>query len=81
MIIYVGNIASSVSDKNLKKLFEQYGLVTKINFVTDPHTGKFKGFAFIEMPANDEGHVAIEALNGVDLEGSILVVSQASSKQ
>lgn len=80
MVIYVSRIAPSVSEKNLKKLFEQYGSVTKINFITDTKAGK-KGVAFIEMPANDEGLAAIEALNGIDLEGSVLAVLPASPNE
>lgn len=81
MVIYVSRIAPSVTENNLKKLFEQYGSVTKINFITDGKSGKSKSVAFVEMPANDEGQAAIEALNGIDLDGSILTVLQASPNE
>lgn len=81
MIIYVGNIAPTVTEKTIKKLFEQYGTVTTLNFVSDPRTKQFKGFAFLNMPAHDEALLAIDAMHGIDLEGAILVVTPAPQQE
>src|SRR6059058_872330 len=48
--IFVGNLAYSATDQDLRQLFEQYGVVDKISVIIDRDTGRSKGFGFVEMP-------------------------------
>ena len=49
MNIFVGNLAFSATDHDLRQLFEPYGVVDKINVITDRDTGRSKGFGFVEV--------------------------------
>lgn len=60
--IYVGNIPYNKNENDLKDLFGQYGEVNSVKFVMDKETGRFRGFAFVEMPNKDEAAKAIDAL-------------------
>ena len=74
--IYVGNIPFSVSEDELQNLFAEYGDVQSVKFINDRETGRFRGFAFVEM--EDEGALAaIEALDGSDMSGRNLKVNEA----
>lgn len=75
--IFVGNLGFSVTNEDLKTKFEQYGVVTSTNIITDRDTGRSKGFAFVEMSSTSEASEAIEALNGSELAGRQVNVSEA----
>lgn len=77
MNIYVGNLAYSVDDKKLTKLFEEHGSVTSGRVITDRFTGDSKGFGFVEMPNDGEARRAIAALNDNDVDGRNLKVNEA----
>ena len=81
MNIYVGNLASSVTDEQLKGLFEEYGTVDSANIIKDRASGESKGFGFIEMPESEEAKKAIEELNEKEVEGNCLKVSKAKGKK
>lgn len=81
MNLYVGRLPRTANEAKLRELFEQYGAVTSIKMIKDKFTGALKGFAFIEMPENDQANEAISALNGMDYEGQRLVVSEARPRE
>ena len=67
--IYVGNLSFSATEHMVRSLFEKYGAVERVNIVTDRDTGQARGFGFVEMTNDAEAVKAINALNGMDLEG------------
>lgn len=78
--IYVGNIPFSVSEDELQALFAEYGEVTSVKFINDRETGRFRGFAFVEM--EDAGALAaIEALDGSEMSGRNLKVNEARPRE
>lgn len=77
--IYVGNLPYSVRDDSLKSLFSQYGEVVSARVVVYADSGRSKGFGFVEMKEDSEAAAAIDALNGAELEGRALTVSEAKS--
>jgi RNA recognition motif-containing protein len=79
--IFVGNLAFSATDHDLRQLFEQYGVVDKINVITDRDTGRSKGFGFVEMPESQAAKAAIQGLNGKELEGRALTVNEAKPRE
>ncbi len=81
MNLYVGRLPRTINETKLRELFEQYGPVTSIKLIKDKFTGALKGFAFIEMPENDNAQEAISALNGAEYEGQRLVVSEARPRE
>ena len=62
MNIYVGNLDRDVTEEMVRGLFARFGEVDKVAIMHDRH-GISKGFAFVEMPSEDEGNSAIEGLN------------------
>jgi len=75
--LYIGNISFSVDDQSLTDLFAQFGQVESARIITDRETGRSKGFAFVEMSTDAEATTAIEKLNGYELSGRALNVSEA----
>lgn len=77
MNIYVGNLNYGLSENDLRQAFEAHGEVSSAKIIMDKFTGKAKGFGFVEMPNDDNARTAIEQLNGTDLQGRPLKVSEA----
>lgn len=80
MNIYVGNISRQVSEEELKDLFAAFGDVTKASIIKDKFTGESRGFGFIEMSNDEEAENAINELNGKDVQGRTITVSQAKPR-
>lgn len=80
MKMYVGNMAFSTTDAQLRKAFEAYGTVEDVAVITDRDTGRPKGFAFVTMPNAQEAAAAIQGLNETDLGGRTLKVNEARPK-
>jgi cold-inducible RNA-binding protein len=78
--IYVGNLDFHTSEDALRKAFEVYGQVDRVNIVTDKDSGQPRGFAFVEMTNDGEGEKAIAGLNGSQVDGRALNVNEARPK-
>ena len=75
--LYVGNLAYSVADNDLRESFAQYGTVASARVMMDRESGRSKGFGFVEMEDDAQAQSAIAALNGQPLGGRNLVVNEA----
>ena len=75
--LYVGNFSFRMTDADLRSLFEPYGVVESANIVTNPETGKSRGFALVNMPNGEEAQKAMAGLNGKESEGRALTVNEA----
>ncbi len=80
MNIYVGNLPYSVTEQDLRELFESYGEVSSANVIIDKFTKRSKGFGFIEMPSQDESMEAIDKINDQDFQGRNLKVNEAKPR-
>ncbi len=78
--LYVGNLAYTVSDSDLLRMFEPHGTVQSAQVIMDRDTGRSKGFGFVEMGSDQEAQAAIQALNGSEVEGRALTVNEARPK-
>lgn len=81
MNIFVGNLNYSITEDDLKEIFEEYGELNSVKLITDKFTGRSKGFGFVEMPDADEAKKAIEELNGAEVEGRSMVVNESIEKK
>ncbi len=81
MTIYVANLHYGVKQEELQAIFENYGEVESVKIINDKFTGKSKGFAFVEMPNDEQGSKAISELNSFELKGRNLVVNEARPKE
>jgi cold-inducible RNA-binding protein len=78
--MYIGNLSYSTNESQLRELFGQFGTVTDAKLVMDRDTGRPRGFAFVEMSSDPEMASAIEGLNGRELDGRALNVSEARER-
>ncbi len=77
MRIYVGNFVYETTEEQLREMFEEHGGVGEVSVVRDQYSGRSKGFGFVDMSSNDEANKAIEGLNGKEIGGRALTVSEA----
>lgn len=80
MNIYVGNLAYSVTEEDLKRAFEAFGQVASANVIRDQYSKQSKGFGFVEMPESSEAQAAISGLNGKELSGRAINVNEAKPR-
>ena len=81
MKLYVGNIPHSMSEDELKQVFEACGNVVSAKIILDRDTGRSRGFGFVEMSNNDEGQNAISTFHGKEVNGRALTVNEARPQQ
>jgi RNA recognition motif-containing protein len=80
MNIFVGNLAFTVTEQDVRALFAPYGVVDRVNLITDRETGRLRGFGFVEMADDKAAQEAITALNGRELAGRALNVNEARQR-
>jgi len=78
--IFVGNLNYQTTQDDLFSVFSQYGVVERVNIVTDRDTGQPRGFAFVEMAEQKDAANAIAQLNGAELHGRAINVNEARPK-
>jgi len=78
--LFVGSLPWAVNDDTLKNTFEVHGTVLSAKVITDRQTGRSRGFGFVEMENESEANNAIQALNGSELSGRSIIVSEAKPK-
>ena len=79
--LFVGNMSFQTTEADLTGLFRAFGQVTRVHIATDRDTGRARGFAFVEMPDDAEAVRAIAGLDGKDVGGRNLKVSEARPKE
>ena len=79
--LYVGNISYKTTEDELRELFSKCGEVLSVKIITDPHTGRAKGFGFIEMATEKDAQKAIAELNGTMSADRTLSVAEAKPQQ
>jgi len=78
--LFVGNMSFQTTEGELSALFAPFGQVTRVNLVKDRETGRARGFAFVEMPNDEEAAKAIAGLDGKAVGGRNLKVNEARPK-
>ena len=81
MNIFIGNLAFSTTEHDLRQLFEAYGAVDTINIITDRETGRSRGFGFVEMADSRAAQSAIQGLQGKEVRGRALNVNEAKPRE
>ena len=81
MNIFVAKLNFETDSDDLRTAFEAYGEVDSAKVITDHETGRSRGFAFVEMPNDDEAKAAIAALNEAELDGRTIIVKQAEPRE
>lgn len=81
MNIFVGNLSFETTDDELRAEFAQYGELSSVNILRDRMTNRSRGFAFVEMPNNEEAQNAITALNGKTINGRQINAAEARPRE
>jgi cold-inducible RNA-binding protein len=79
--LFVGNLSFNTTEIELQDLFATCGSVTDVNLITDRMSGRSKGFAFVTMGTPEEAKAAIESLNGKNINGRDMNVSEARPRE
>jgi RNA recognition motif-containing protein len=78
--LYVGNLAYSVTEAELRDVFAEVGNVAEVKVVLDRDTGRPRGFAFVEMSTDAEAADAMSKLNGSELQGRSMNIKEAQER-
>ena len=78
--LFVGNMSFQTTESELTNLFKAFGQVTRVHVAMDRETGRARGFAFVEMPNDEEAAKAIAGLDGKEVNGRNLKVNEARPK-
>jgi RNA recognition motif-containing protein len=81
MRIFVGNLAFTTTEDELRQRFEPYGIVERVQIMTDREIGRPRGFGFVEMPDASAARAAIAGLQGTPLGGRTLSVNEARPRE
>jgi cold-inducible RNA-binding protein len=78
--VFVGNMNFQTTESDLRTLFEGFGQVSRVHIAMDRETGRARGFAFVEMPNDEEAAKAMSSLDGKEFGGRNLKVNEARPK-
>lgn len=81
MNIFVAKLSYNTSESKILSAFEAYGEVSSAKIIMDRETGRSKGFAFVEMPNDDEAKQAIAGLNETEMDGRTIVVKESEPRE
>jgi cold-inducible RNA-binding protein len=79
--LFVGNLSFSLNSQELEAAFGQVGEVVSVRIILDRESGQSKGFGFVEMADEEAGAKAIEKLNGKDVDGRPIKITEATPEQ
>ncbi|MFT4553944.1 MAG: cold-inducible RNA-binding protein [Chlamydiales bacterium] len=80
--LFVGNLPFKVDEATLEAFFRELGEVNSVRIITDPSTGRSRGFGFVELTSDDEAEtdLVVKEADGKDFQGRALKVGKARSK-
>ncbi len=80
MKIFIASLPFKMEEKDIKETFEEYGEVSSVKLVLDKDSGKKKGYGFVEMSDDEQAKKAIQELNGLEIMGRTIAVTEAEDK-
>lgn len=75
--LHVGNLPKDILDEQLRDLAKEFGTLDSAEVVVDRHSGTSRGYGFLVFPNTDEARAAITGLDGRDVNGTTIKVSEA----
>jgi len=78
--LFVGNLPWSATEGDLEELFAKHGPLVSVSLITDRMSGRSKGFAFVEYETEEAAAAAVEATEGMELDGRPMKVNIARPK-
>lgn len=81
MNIFISNLNYSIRDHQLQDLFSEFGEIASARVIMDRETGRSRGFGFVEMTSDSDAQNAIDTLNGKEVEGKAINVTEARPRE
>lgn len=81
MKLFVGNLPKEYTEDDLTQLLSEFGPPKNPKIIKDRETGQSRGFGFVELETKEEATAAIDALNGKEVGGRALTVSEAREQE
>jgi RNA recognition motif-containing protein len=78
--IFAGNLARTVTEDELRKLFQAFGEVSFVNITKERDQRTSAGFGFISMPVALEAEAAITGLHMKVVKGQAIKVNEVRPK-
>ena len=78
--LFVGNLSYGTTSQDLEGHFRQIGETTSAQVITDRESGRSRGFGFVEMASGEDAQRAIRELDGKELQGRSINVSEARER-
>ena len=78
--IFVGGLSFDTTDDGLREAFARFGEITEHKVITDRATGRSRGFGFVTFAEDSAASTAIAEMNGVELDGRAIKVSEAEDR-
>jgi len=79
--LYFGGLSYSTTDDTLQAAVAQFGTVTSAKVIMDRETGRSRGFGFVEMSTDDEAMAVVSGLDGKEVDGRAVRVSEARPQE
>lgn len=79
--LFVGGLAWATDDASLEAAFSEFGTVASASVIKDRDSGRSKGFGFVEFENDEEGKAAEAGMNGKELDGRSIAVSEARPRE
>jgi RNA recognition motif-containing protein len=80
MRLHIGNVPKNMADTELKEVVAAFGEVSTFEIARDRDGGS-KGFAFVDFASDDNAKAAISGLDGKEVGGQSLKVSEARPRK
>lgn len=78
--LYVGNLSWGIDTDALHEIFAEHGDIKDAIVLADRETGRSRGFGFVTFGTAEQAKAAIEALDGVEIDGRPLRVNEAQER-
>ena len=79
--LFLGKLSYNTTEDKMNELFAPFGPVRSLKIISDSYSGRSRGFGFVELEDDSQAAAAIEALNGMQLDGFEIVVNEARDDQ
>lgn len=79
--LFVRSLSYNSTEASLEELFASVGKVVSVKIIIDRDTNRSKGFGFVEMSTDEEAQEAIKQLDGKELDGRAIAVSEARPRE
>lgn len=78
--VYIKNFNENMTEDDLKKMFEKFGIITSLKLMKTEEDERNKGFGFVSFEEAETAEAACAALNGTEVSGKTIYVGRAQKK-